>query len=74
LDAESEKTVQEALDRLMQGRTAIIIAHRLSTIVQADCIFVLEKGQVQEQGRHEQLLQTPNGLYHQLAKLQLVSN
>jgi len=58
LDSESEKFVQEALDKLMQGRTTIAIAHRLSTIKKADKIVVLEQGKIVGEGRHEQLLGT----------------
>jgi ABC-type multidrug transport system fused ATPase/permease subunit len=70
LDAESEKTVQDALNRLMEGRTSIIIAHRLATIREADAICVLENGQIAEQGTHEELSVIENGIYSSLAKLQ----
>jgi ABC-type multidrug transport system fused ATPase/permease subunit len=70
LDAESERVVQDALDKLMEGRTSIIIAHRLSTVRTADCIYVLENGRIIEQGRHEELLNKQAGAYRQLAKLQ----
>lgn len=70
LDAESERVVQEALERLMEGRTSIIIAHRLATVRDVDCIYVLEGGRIVEQGRHEQLVAKEEGVYHQLAKLQ----
>lgn len=70
LDAESEFLVQEALKNLMQNRTTIIIAHRLATIREADCIYVLEKGEIVEQGTHEQLLEK-SGTYSNLVKLQL---
>lgn len=70
LDAESEQVVQEALDRLMQGRTAIIIAHRLATIKQADCIYVLQHGEIIEQGTHDALITQEGGVYRQLATLQ----
>lgn len=70
LDAESERVVQEALNRLMQGRTSIIIAHRLATVRDVDCIYVLEQGQIVEQGKHEQLVTKEEGVYNQLAKLQ----
>jgi ATP-binding cassette, subfamily B, bacterial len=70
LDAESEKLVQEALDRLMEGRTSIIIAHRLATIREVDCIYVLEGGRIVEQGTHEELTARPNSAYGHLAKLQ----
>ena len=70
LDAESEKLVQEALNRLMEGRTSIIIAHRLATIREVDCIYVLEGGQIVEQGTHEELSAKEEGAYSSLAKLQ----
>ncbi|MDG1916605.1 MAG: ABC transporter transmembrane domain-containing protein [Flavobacteriales bacterium] len=69
LDSESEKLVQEAMDILMKCRTSIVIAHRLSTIKNADCILVLENGQIIEQGTHQEL--TGNGgLYSQLSDMQ----
>ena len=70
LDSESEKLVQDALEKLMQGRTSFIIAHRLSTIRSADKIVVIDKGQVAEIGTHSQLVQTENGLYKKLSALQ----
>ena len=70
LDSESEQLVQEALDKLMEGRTSFVIAHRLSTIRNADTILVLEKGKVVEQGTHDQLI-TQNGAYSKLNKIQL---
>ncbi|NRB63366.1 MAG: ATP-binding cassette domain-containing protein [Saprospiraceae bacterium] len=70
LDAESEKLVQDALNTLMVGRTSIIIAHRLATIRDVDCIFVIEGGQIVEQGTHEALSAIPDGAYNTLAKLQ----
>jgi ATP-binding cassette subfamily B protein len=70
LDAESEKVVQEALDRLLEGRTAIIIAHRLATIRNVDCIYVLENGKIVEKGTHDELTQHEDGVYGALAKLQ----
>jgi ABC-type multidrug transport system fused ATPase/permease subunit len=70
LDAESEKLVQEALEKLMQGRTSIVIAHRLSTVRKADQIFVLENGQIKEQGTHDELVNMPQGLYKTLSQLQ----
>jgi ATP-binding cassette, subfamily B, bacterial len=70
LDAESEKVVQDALNRLMQGRTSIIIAHRLATIREVDQIYVLEGGRIVEQGTHDELSARPNGAYSSLAKLQ----
>jgi ATP-binding cassette subfamily B protein len=65
LDAESESLVQEALQRLMQGRTTFIIAHRLATIRNSDRIIVLEQGQIVESGTHDELLQKA-GRYAQL--------
>jgi ABC transporter fused permease/ATP-binding protein len=73
LDAESERLVQEALDRLMQGRTSIVIAHRLATIRKADIILVMDKGQIVESGTHEELLHIENGLYRNLSELQFTS-
>ena len=65
LDSEAERTVKQNLDRLLRGRTAFIIAHRLSTIRDADLIVVLEHGQIQEQGSHDQLI-AKQGLYTSL--------
>ncbi|MDP1802660.1 MAG: ATP-binding cassette domain-containing protein, partial [Bacteroidota bacterium] len=70
LDSESEHLVQEALDKLMVGRTSIVIAHRLATIRNADKIVVLQHGLVQEIGPHQQLILNENGLYHKLSKMQ----
>ncbi|MDR1056595.1 MAG: ATP-binding cassette domain-containing protein [Prevotellaceae bacterium] len=70
LDTESEKLVQDALTRLMVNRTSIVIAHRLSTIQHADQIIVLQKGQIIEQGTHNELLQL-KGAYCNLCKLQM---
>jgi ATP-binding cassette, subfamily B, bacterial len=69
LDTTSERLVQAALEPLMQGRTTIAIAHRLSTILQADVIFVIDRGRVVEQGTHEELL-TKSGLYARLYEQQ----
>lgn len=71
LDSESERLVQEALDKLMVGRTSIVIAHRLSTIRKADKIIVIEKGIVKETGKHEELMQLENGLYRSLNRMQM---
>jgi ATP-binding cassette, subfamily B, bacterial len=70
LDAESEKYVQMALEKLMRGRTSIVIAHRLATIRNVDRIYVLDHGRIVEQGSHEELTQIENGSYSALAKLQ----
>ncbi|MFY8274949.1 lipid A export permease/ATP-binding protein MsbA [Pseudoalteromonas sp. SSDWG2] len=69
LDTESEKLIQQALESLMHDKTAIIIAHRLSTIEQTDCIYVMDKGQIIEQGTHSELLKH-DGTYAALAKMQ----
>jgi len=69
LDAASEKLVFDALENLMQGKTSIVIAHRLATVRRADVIFVIDKGQVVEQGTHEELL-VAGGLYSRLYELQ----
>jgi ABC-type multidrug transport system fused ATPase/permease subunit len=66
LDTESEHLVQEALDKLMMGRTSIVIAHRLSTIRNADKIMVLNKGKIVESGKHEELIKIEDGQYLQL--------
>ena len=70
LDTESEILVQEAIDRLMTGRTSIVIAHRLSTVQHADRIFVLDAGRIVEVGKHSELLLNPAGLYRKLYDLQ----
>ena len=70
LDTESEKLVQEALDRLMEGRTAFVIAHRLSTVQNAHQIVVLNQGKLVEKGTHQELLALENGLYNHLYSVQ----
>ena len=72
LDAESEAAVQEALARLMRGRTTFVVAHRLSTIARADRIVVLDRGRIVEQGSHAELM-ARGGLYARLYRLQAVS-
>ena len=73
LDTESEKLVQVALENMMQNRTSIVIAHRLSTIQKADSIVVMQKGQIVEQGNHEQLMAL-NGTYNKLVNMQSFEN
>ncbi|KAM1034163.1 ABC transporter B family member 2-like [Malus sylvestris] len=70
LDAESEKSVQEALDRAMVGRTTVVVAHRLSTVRNADVIAVVQEGKIVETGSHEELISNPNGVYAALVQLQ----
>src|SRR3989344_5058947 len=71
LDARSEQFVEEALRKLMNGRTTFIIAHRLSTVRHADKILVLEKGMIVEQGAHDELVKIENGVYRKLYELQV---
>ncbi|WCJ22611.1 ABC transporter B family member 11 [Euphorbia peplus] len=70
LDAESERVVQEALDRIMGNRTTVIVAHRLTTVRNADMIAVIHRGKMVEKGTHMQLLEDPDGAYSQLVRLQ----
>lgn len=70
LDSESERLVQDALEKLMEGRTSVVIAHRLSTVRKADQILVLDHGQLIEKGTHEELIQFPEGIYRNLSELQ----
>ena len=70
LDTASEHLVQEALQRLMQGRTTLVIAHRLATVKNADIIFVVQDGKIVQKGRHEDLARETEGLYYQLLKRQ----
>jgi len=72
LDAESEYLVQEALERVMVGRTVMVIAHRLSTIKHAHQIAVLEAGRVAELGSYEQLMRLEDGLFRRLVERQTV--
>ena len=69
LDTESERLVQDALEKMMRNRTSIVIAHRLSTIQNANTIVVLQKGKIVEQGSHAELL-AANGVYKNLVGMQ----
>jgi subfamily B ATP-binding cassette protein MsbA len=71
LDTESEKLVQDALTKLLKGRTSVVIAHRLSTIMNADRIFVIDEGRIVEEGKHDELL-AKGGVYAKLVELQNV--
>ncbi|MGQ0739043.1 MAG: ABC transporter ATP-binding protein [Bacteroidota bacterium] len=73
LDTESEKTVQEALSKLMKGRTTLVIAHRLSTIRQADEIIVLHDGRIIERGHHNDLTEIDDGVYKKLTEMQQIA-
>jgi ABC-type multidrug transport system fused ATPase/permease subunit len=73
LDSESERQVQEALEKLMRGRTSVVIAHRLSTVRNADLIIVLNDGRIVEHGTHKDLISAGNGLYKTLTELQFRS-
>ena len=70
LDNTTEMLVQSALDKLCKGRTTIVVAHRLSTIKSADEIMVVSSGKILEKGTHNELMENPNGAYHQLYNLQ----
>jgi ATP-binding cassette subfamily B protein len=70
LDSEAEGLIQDALERLMAGRTTVVIAHRLSTVRSVDRILVFEQGRIVEEGNHEALLARPNGAYRRLHRLQ----
>jgi ATP-binding cassette, subfamily B, multidrug efflux pump len=71
VDTRTENLIQEALERLMEGRTTFVIAHRLSTVRRADRILVMEDGRIAESGTHRELLKFPQGLYRQIYDLQL---
>lgn len=70
LDVESERIVQQALDRLMRNRTTVVVAHRLSTIKNADQISVIQDGKIIEQGSHSSLVENRDGAYYKLISLQ----
>jgi len=71
LDTESERLVQDALEKMMKNRTSVVIAHRLSTIQKADIIIVLQKGKIVEQGKHNELIEN-NGVYKKLVEMQML--
>ena len=74
LDAESEFLVQEALERVMVGRTVLVIAHRLSTIKNADQIAVIDRGQIVELGDYERLMSIGDGMFRRLVERQTISS
>ena len=73
LDTETERQVQEAIDEVAKDSTTLVIAHRLSTIRNADCIIVLRHGEIMEQGKHDDLLKNPAGIYKSLWEKQAQS-
>lgn len=73
LDTESEKSVQEAIDNLMEGRTTLVIAHRLSTIKEADEILILQDGEIAERGSHFELIETEESIYRKLTDMQKIA-
>ncbi len=74
LDSESERLVQDALEKLMTGRTSVVIAHRLATVRKADQILVMDQGVLVENGTHEELIEVTNGIYRNLSELQYSFN
>ncbi|MBU9935610.1 MAG: ATP-binding cassette domain-containing protein, partial [Ferruginibacter sp.] len=73
LDTESERSVQDALNNLMQGRTTLVIAHRLSTIQEADEILILQDGQIMERGNHFELIGIEESIYRRLTLMQKIA-
>ncbi|MEQ1677346.1 MAG: ATP-binding cassette domain-containing protein, partial [Chitinophagaceae bacterium] len=73
LDTESERSVQDALSKLMKGRTTLVIAHRLSTIKEADEIIVLHEGTIIERGHHNELIEIDEGVYKKLTRMQQIA-
>ena len=74
LDAESERVVQDALDRVMVNRTTVVVAHRLSTIKNADVIAVVKNGVIAEKGTHETLIKIEGGVYASLVQLHMTAS
>jgi ATP-binding cassette subfamily B protein len=72
LDSESEAAIQQAMERLMKGRTSIVIAHRLSTVRSLDRILVFDRGEIVEQGTHKALTARPGGIYRGLFERQVI--
>jgi len=70
LDSITEKWIQDALTELMRGRTAVVIAHRLSTVRRADRILVFDAGRIVEEGRHDALMEIPDGHYRRMVEMQ----
>ena len=70
VDTETERKIQDALDKLIEGRTVFAVAHRLSTLRKADRIFVIDKGEIKEEGKHSDLLKKENGIYSKLQRMQ----
>jgi len=73
IDSETEKALQDGLDSFARGKTLLVIAHRISTIVDSDVIFVMDKGEIVEQGNHEQLILNDDGIYKKLHSLSQMS-
>ena len=73
LDTESEKSVQEALNNLMKGRTTLVIAHRLSTVKEADQIIVIQDGNIVETGNHYELIEIEESIYKRLTLFQKIA-
>jgi ATP-binding cassette subfamily B protein len=74
VDTETEKQIQEAISRLIKGRTTFAIAHRLSTLKNADRLVVIDKGKVAELGTHDELMEKENGVFRRLVEMQTEIN